>query len=270
MTYLLLALFGALSGVTTVLFGFGGGFVVVPVLYGILNSETVGGLSAPIAMHVAVATSTCVMIVNASLSTRRSACSGTLLKDWLWPLAGFIGIGSLIGAVAAGFVNGSVLRVAFMAYLAITIADCLLRRGFVSRAAENEPRPLSAMTRGPGGILIGAIATFLGVGGSVMTVPLLRRCGLSMTQATAMANPLSLPVALFGTTTYMVTGALDNTRLGAGYIGYVNLIAFALLTLGAWFGMGLAARWVGRIPDRLHAWAYVGLLGVVLVSMGLT
>lgn len=126
------------------------------------------------------------------------------------------------------------------------------------------------MTRGPGGILIGAIATFLGVGGSVMTVPLLRRCGLSMTQATAMANPLSLPVALVGTATYMVTGALDNTRLGAGYIGYVNLIAFSLLTLGAWFGMGLAARWMGRIPDRLHAWAYVGLLGVVLVSMGLS
>lgn len=42
-------------------------------------------------------------------------------------------------------------------------------------------------------------ATFLGVGGSVMTVPLLRRCGLSMSQATSMTNPLSVPVALAGT-----------------------------------------------------------------------
>ena len=32
MLYLVLALFGVLSGVTTVLFGFGGGFVAVPVL----------------------------------------------------------------------------------------------------------------------------------------------------------------------------------------------------------------------------------------------
>jgi uncharacterized membrane protein YfcA len=31
--YLVLAGFGGLAGVTTVLFGFGGGFVVVPLLY---------------------------------------------------------------------------------------------------------------------------------------------------------------------------------------------------------------------------------------------
>ena len=34
--YLVLAVFGGLAGVTTVLFGFGGGFVVVPLLYRVL------------------------------------------------------------------------------------------------------------------------------------------------------------------------------------------------------------------------------------------
>lgn len=266
MTYLLLALFGGVSGITTVLFGFGGGFVVVPVLYGVLISGAGGALAEQAAMHVAVATSTCVMIVNASLSTRRSARAGTLLKAWLWPLTGFIAVGALIGAVAAGWVSGSVLRTAFVIYLAITIVDCLCRRGFVSPACEGEPRRLSRWSAGPGGIVIGAIATFLGVGGSVMTVPLLRRSGLSMTQATSMANPLSLPVALVGTATYMLTGVSGNA-LGAGYLGYVNLGAFAVLTLGAGFGMRLAARWVGRMPDQLHARAYVGLLIAVMVSM---
>ena len=33
MFYLWLTLFGCMSGVTAVLFGFGGGFVVVPMLY---------------------------------------------------------------------------------------------------------------------------------------------------------------------------------------------------------------------------------------------
>jgi uncharacterized membrane protein YfcA len=267
MTYLLLALFGGLSGITTVLFGFGGGFVVVPVLYGVLISGAGGSLAEQAAMHVAVATSTCVMIINASLSTRRSARAGTLLKAWLWPLAGFIAIGSLVGALAAGLVSGEVLRVAFIVYLAITIVDCLYRRGFVSRTVEGEPRLLGRWATGPGGVLIGAIATFLGVGGSVMTVPLMRRCGLSMTQATSMANPLSLPVALVGTFTYMLSGVMDAPALGTGYIGFVDLAAFAALTLGAFFGMRLAARWVGRIPDQLHARVYVGLLGVVMVSM---
>lgn len=47
-----------------------------------------------------------------------------------------------------------------------------------------------------------------------MTVPLLRRRGLSMTQATAMANPLSLPVALVGTAVYMLAGDSGVTGLG--------------------------------------------------------
>lgn len=267
MTYLLLVLFGGLSGITTVLFGFGGGFVVVPVLYGVLTHGATGVLNEASAMHVAVATSTCVMIVNAALSTRRSVRAGTLVKHWLWPLAGYIAVGSLIGALAAGWVSGSALRLAFVIYLAITIVDCICRRGFVLQGAEREPRRPGRWMTGPGGIVIGAIATFLGVGGSVMTVPLMRRSGLSMTQATAMANPLSLPVALVGTATYMLAGSADATGLGAGYIGYVNLSAFAILTLGAWFGMRLAARWVGRIPDQLHAWTYIGLLALVLLSM---
>jgi uncharacterized membrane protein YfcA len=267
MTYLLLAVFGGLSGVTTVLFGFGGGFVVVPVLYAVLKSGAAGALAEQAAMHVAIATSTCVMIVNATLSTRRSARAGTLLRAWLWPLAGFIAIGSLLGALAAGLVNGRALRVAFVVYLAITIVDCLCRRGFVSPTVVGEPRSLSRWSSGPGGIVIGAIATFLGVGGSVMTVPLLRRCGLSMTQATSMANPLSLPVACVGTATYMALGIHDETGLGASYIGYVNLAAFVVLTLGAWLGMRLAARWVGRIPDQLHARVYISLLALVMISM---
>ena len=267
MTYALLALFGGLSGMTTVLFGFGGGFVVVPVLYGMLRSGAGGALAEQAAMHVAVATSTCVMIVNATLSTRRSARAGTLLRAWLWPLAGFIGIGSLLGALAAGVVTGTVLRISFVVYLAVTIADCLFRRGFILPTTDGKPRLLSRGVTGFGGVVIGAIATFLGVGGSVMTVPLLRRRGLSMTQATAMANPLSLPVALGGTAVYMLAGSSGTTGLGAGHVGYVDLTAFAVLTVGAWFGMRLAAGWVGRIPDQLHARVYIGLLVLVMLSM---
>lgn len=267
MTYVLLVLFGGLSGITTVLFGFGGGFVVVPVLYGVLKSGAGGALAEQAAMHIAVATSTCVMIVNAALSTRRSARAGTLLVAWLWPLAGFIGVGSLFGAMAAGVVSGTVLRVAFIVYLAITIADCLFRRGFIVPMTEGEPEVPGRWTTGASGIVIGAIATFLGVGGSVMTVPLLRRRGLSMTQATAMANPLSLPVALVGTAVYMLAGDSGATGLGVGHVGYVDLIAFAVLTFGAWFGMRVAARWVGRIPDQLHARVYIGLLVLVMLSM---
>ncbi len=90
-----------------------------------------------------------------------------------------------------------------------------------------------------------------------MTVPLLRRCGLSMTQATSMANPLSLPVALGGTLTYLVLAGYQEQGLGRGFVGYIDLLAFATLAGGGWLGIRLATPLIGRIPDALHARVYV-------------
>jgi uncharacterized membrane protein YfcA len=114
---------------------------------------------------------------------------------------------------------------------------------------------------------IGVIATFLGVGGSVMTVPLLRRCGLSMSKATSMANPLSLPVALAGTLTYGHGRLQVRLIWGRGLSGYVDLLAFAVLTVGSVVGIRWP-RWIGRIPDQVHARVY-RLLVLVMISMGL-
>jgi uncharacterized membrane protein YfcA len=266
--YLLLGFFGVLSGVTTVLFGFGGGFVVVPVLYATL--VTTHGLHDAVgaaAMHIAVATSTCVMIVNAVVATQRHRRAGNIRRDYVWPLAGFIGIGAVIGAGLVLLASSTTMRYAFVVYLGITIVDCLLRKGFLARGDTAAPRALGTLANVAGGTLIGTVATFLGVGGSVMTVPLLRRCGLPMKQAAAMANPLTLPVALVGTATYMASALLHPTQLAPWIVGYVDLLAFACLSLGSVAGIRLAAPLMHRIPDQLHARIYVGLLVAVLVSM---
>lgn len=268
MLYFILAACGAASGLTTVLFGFGGGFVVVPLLYHMLSATY--GSQHPIgqaAMHIAVATSTCVMIVNAVIASRKHARAGNLNRSYLWPLAGYIGIGAVLGAGAAVLASGEMVRMAFIAYLGLTIIDCMLRRGFLQQSMQVQPQALGTIKNTGGGIAIGLIATFLGVGGSVMTVPLLRRCGLSMTQASAMANPLSLPVAIAGTLTYVVLAWLRPVGLGAGYIGYIDLPAFAVLTLGSLIGMRCATPLLGRMTDAMHARVYLGLLMLVLISM---
>ncbi|WP_166219027.1 sulfite exporter TauE/SafE family protein [Pseudomonas atagonensis] len=271
MFYLLLTLFGCLTGITAVLFGFSGGFVVVPLLYRMLTASH--GADDPIgqsAMHIAVATSTCVMIVNALIATDKHRRAGNLICHYLWPLGGFIALGAVVGAIAAVWVSGEVIRYAFIAYLAVTIIDCLIRRGFLTHTEGVIPRRLGTTETSVGGVGIGAIATFLGVGGSVMTVPLLRRCGLSMSQATSMANPLSVPVALAGTLTYMALAGFSETDLGPWFVGYVDLLAFALLTVGSLLGIRLATPWIGRIPDRVHARVYIGLLLMVMISMCLS
>jgi uncharacterized membrane protein YfcA len=271
MFYLLLMLFGCMTGVTAVLFGFGGGFVVVPLLYHMLSA--VYGADSAIgqsAMHIAVATSTCVMIVNALVATLKHQRAGHLIRHYVWPLAGYIGVGSVLGAMAAVWVSGEVIRYAFIVYLGLTIADCLLRGGFLEPLHGQSPRRLGMAQTLGGGLLIGTVATFLGVGGSVMTVPLLRRCGLSMTQATSMANPLSVPVALAGTLTYMALAGFSPVELGPWFIGYVDLLAFGVLTLGSLLGIRMASRWIGVLADRLHARVYISLLVLVMLSMWIT
>lgn len=79
--------------------------------------------------------------------------------------------------------------------------------------------------------------------------------------------PLSVPVALAGTFTYMLMAGFAKEELGAWFVGYIDLLAFAILTVGSLLGIRLAAPWIGRIPDALHARVYIGLLGVVMVSM---
>lgn len=267
MVYLVLAFFGCLSGVTTVLFGFGGGFVVVPVLYGVLTA-THGAQDAigQSAMHIAVATSTCVMIVNSVAATRKHQRAGNILRAYVWPLAAFIAAGALLGALAATWASGGLVRNAFIAYLGVTILDCLLRQGFMA-PGDARPRPLGPGVLVGGGVAIGAIAAFLGVGGSVMTVPLLRRRGLPMSKAAAMANPLTLPVAIAGTLAYMAAARGLPEALAPWIVGYVDLLAFAALALGSLAGIRLAAPLIPRIPDRLHARVYVLLLALVMLSM---
>jgi len=264
--YGILLLCGGVAGVTTVLFGFGGGFLVVPLMYILLMTVHGPGSAAGLAaMHIAVATSTALMIFATSLSTWRHHQRRTVQWNLVRPLVGYIAIGAVLGAAAAVSLNGDWVRWVFIGYLALTIADAILLPGFLHQAS-GEVRPLGRSATAMIGTFIGTVAAFLGVGGSVMTVPLMRRRGASMTAATAMANPLSLPMAVSGTLTYMLLPA-SNTALDAWYVGYVDLRALLVLAVGSWLGIRLGSRWIGRIPDRIHARIYLLLLTLVLVVM---
>ncbi|MEV6586538.1 sulfite exporter TauE/SafE family protein [Streptomyces acidicola] len=265
-SYLMLLLFGCLTGITTVLFGFGGGFVTVPVVYGLWSVMAHSGADP---MHVAVATSTAVMVVNSVFATLAHWRQGRLRREYIWPMAAFVLVGAVAGSFAATRIGDTALRVLFAAYLLVTIADSLLRKGFLSVPRARKPRPLSRPARTLGGVGIGSVAACLGVGGSVMTVPLLRRRGLPMAEATAMANPLSVPVAVVGTAVYALAAPAPALHAQAGRLGYIDLLACAALLGGSLPTIALARRTAARVPDRVHSVAYVALLVIVLLVMGI-
>ncbi|HGM6322950.1 TPA: sulfite exporter TauE/SafE family protein [Serratia marcescens] len=237
---------GFLTGITTILFGFGGGFVVVPFVYHLISAS---GEQPGQAMHIAVATSTAVMILNAGYATLTNWRSGNLLRETIVPLIFFIGIGAALGAFASSLLADGVIRVLFVAYMAVTIADCLFRRGFLTKPARAELSP----------------ATLLGVGGSVMTVPLLRRHGYDMKYCVSAANPLSIPVAVIGALMYIVLGWREMS--GPQYLGYVNLNILGLLVVAGIAGIVFARRCLPKVSDALHAKIYVLLLIAVLIAI---
>lgn len=123
-----LFLCGILSGITTWLFGFGGGFVTVPLLY-LLATSGWGAQSAvgQQAMQIAVATSALVMLCSALLATWRHARTGILRWRRLWAILTGIAVGGTAGAMLALQVNGEWIRWLFVIYLLATIIDCYLR-----------------------------------------------------------------------------------------------------------------------------------------------
>jgi uncharacterized protein len=260
MTELLLLLVGAVSGVTTVLFGFGGGFVTVPA---VLWANAALGSTAP---TVAVATSSVVMVVSAAVATAatrrevlvRLRSAGTLLV--------LLATGGAVGALLARQAPGALISWLFILYLAVTIGDVLVRKGFV-RPRRPEPDRAGRFAIPTWlGLPIGALAAFLGVGGSMMTVPLLRRSGLGMHTVAALANPLTLAISVPASIVFLLGNPVAGSS-GATLLGAVDLRAAALLLAGGIPVVVLLRRRPPRIDDRVHAVGYVGLLLVVLVTM---
>ncbi|WP_438489869.1 TSUP family transporter [Streptomyces sp. S186] len=254
---------GLVTGVTTVLFGFGGGFVAVPV---VVWADAALGADA---MRVATATSALVMVVNAGFATAVTPrrVLGALRGSGVLLL--LLAAGAATGALATRLAPAALVRWAFVGYLALTLVDLLLRPGFLRPRAPAGttpavPRPIPSLL----GVPIGAIAAFLGVGGSVMTVPAARRAGHTMQTATALANPLTVAIALPATAVSLGAAALPPASAAHVHlVGLVDVGAAAALLLGALPVIAVLRRRPPRIPDRLYARAYVGLLALVAVAM---
>jgi uncharacterized membrane protein YfcA len=262
MSFIVLVVIGVLVGVTTVLFAFGGGFVTVPIIT--VADAALGGD----AVRVATATSALVMLVNAAVATvsaRRGALAPLRSRS---PLFVLLGVGGAVGVLAARGVPDALLRWGFVVYLGVTVADLLLRPGFLRDTATDR----AVATRGGGrnhgptrtgvptatGLPIGAVAAFLGVGGSVMTVPMLRRAGATMTSATTLANPLTLAITLpAAAVTMLLPAAVPHD---SGLVGAVDVRAAVALLVGAMPVIVLLRRRPPHLPEVVHAWGYVALL----------
>ncbi|MGG4494202.1 sulfite exporter TauE/SafE family protein [Brevibacillus reuszeri] len=253
---------GILTGILSSMFGFGGGFVLIPVMYLLLP-----GFDVPEAaiMHVAIGTSLAVMIVNSINSTISHHRKQHVIWSIFFWLAPAIAVGALLGGLSTPFVQGDILRYLFILLVVYTIVTSIWKKSFldVDGLSFTLPTPFKTSSLGLG---IGFLASLLGVGGSVLTVPFLRKRGLAMLHAVSLANPLSLPIAIVGAITSIATG-LQQPGLPAWCFGFVYVPAFLGIVLGGFLGVPLGTRIAHRLPDRLFSKIYLSLLVVVVLIM---
>ncbi|SCA58001.1 conserved membrane hypothetical protein [Candidatus Terasakiella magnetica] len=216
-----LALTGFVAGILAGLLGVGGGIVIVPVLFFLFQMF---GVSADIAMFVAVGTSLATIVATSISSVRshhkKGAVDWALLKSWT---PGVV-IGVVAGTVIAAFLKGQVLTVMF-SILAFIVALRMMFSKTGGHIRDGLPgQPLEFIFA----FVIGSISVMVGIGGGSISVPILSAYNFPMRKAVASASGIGLVIALPGAIGFILSG-YGAEGLPVGSIGYVNLLGFALI-----------------------------------------
>ena len=242
---------GALAGFGAGMFGIGGGAIMVPALYYMFNYL---GYDVSTVTHMAVATSTAVIIVNAMRSVRSHHLLGNVDWDILWPKNfigsyGFwIGVGAFIGSfLIAPRLSGEALLGVF-AVISVFVALQFIFGRPNWRLRNDVPRGAAPPIIGG---LVGNLSALMGIGGGSLTVPLMSICGVSIHRAIGTASGFGLAIALPGTIGYIISGWSVPLRAPAS-LGYVNIAAFIFMSIAAFLCIPLGAKLATNLPqDKL-------------------
>lgn len=245
-TIIAMIITGGFAGILAGLLGVGGGIVIVPVLYFVLQAS---GVSPATAMLVATGTSL-LTIVPTSISSirahhKRGNVDWDLIKRW-WP---FMVVGVVLGSTFALHAKGHAASFIF-GVVAILVAANMLFRAKAAPIAQQLPGKTG---QGVMAGFIGFFSVIMGVGGGTVGVPLLTSCNYSPHRAVGTASVFGMLIALPGATAMLL--ATTPTDAPQGMIGMVNLPGFIcivpltvlLAPTGAWIGSKLDSVMLKRV-----------------------
>ncbi len=204
-----------LIGCFSVLIGIGGGLVIIPVVFYILNFY---GFSKDIIMHVAIASSLGVICIT-SLSSiyahyKLKNIEVDVIRKWF---TGVI-LGSIFGAIFASSMNGNVLVIIFGIIASTVAISMLLDINIV--LAKNMPQ--NFFLNNSISFLIGCFSVLIGIGGGSFSVPTLTAFGKNIHRAVGTSASIGFLIALPGFITYVSTGWMIE-GLPKYSLGYVSL-----------------------------------------------
>jgi uncharacterized protein len=227
----ILILTGAFAGVISGLLGVGGGFIMSPVQYWLLQ-ET--GMEQDLALRIALGTSLFVVLLNATSVVLKYQQKGAVL----WKQAKIIGISGLFasfgGAAVASHLPASILSKIF----GIVVIIGALRTYMTPTVMEMNETCLNPASYVFSGILIGFFSGLLGIGGGVIGVPImLIFLHFDMLKAVGTSAAVIIFTSFGGSIGYIING-WGQPGLPSYSLGYINLLNWILLAIPGF----LAAR----------------------------
>ncbi|MEZ5786570.1 MAG: sulfite exporter TauE/SafE family protein [Xanthobacteraceae bacterium] len=247
---------GIATGLLAGLFGVGGGAIIVPVLYQVFTALEV---PESVRMHLCVGSSLAIIIPTSIQSFRTHRAKGAarmdVLKLWAIPTV----TGTIAGSVLAAFAPGLLLKFVFVLVAGSNAVKSLAGREDWRIAADF---PGKAVMRSYG-FGIGFLSALMGIGGGALSNMAFSFHGRSIHQAVATSAGLGVLISIPGALGYVAGGWPEMPILPPLSLGYVSLIALALIapitTLAAPFG----ARLAHRLPKRKLEIAFGAFLAIV-------
>jgi uncharacterized membrane protein YfcA len=97
--------------------------------------------------------------------------------------------------------------------------------------------------------VIGGLSSLLSAGGAFVSIPFLAWCGVPLRRAIGTAAAIGFPIALAGTTGYILQG-LRAQGLPRWTVGYIYLPALVLVVATSMLAAPLGARLAHRVPVK--------------------
>lgn len=252
---------GLVVGFVAGLLGVGGGLIIVPVLIMLLHAN---GLAAGMEPQLALGTSLASILFTSLSSVRAHHRHGAVVWPLVRRIAPGIVLGTLVGALLAAQMSAQVLKAFFVAFLFYAAFQMWLD----FKPAPHRGLPGRGGTTLAGGV-IGAVSSWVGIGGGTLSVPFMLWHNVTLHRAIATSAAIGFPIAIAGAAGY-VLGGWRVQGLPAGSLGFVYLPALAGIVVGSVLTAPLGARTAHRLPVRPLKRIFALLLVTLALRMAWT
>jgi uncharacterized membrane protein YfcA len=234
---------GTITGVFAGLFGIGGGGIIVPVLYEVFR---VIGVSDEVRMQLCIGTSLAIIIPTTVSSYMAHRARNAVIQDVvrIWTAPAIAGVA--VGAAAAAFAPGAIFKVAFV--VIASLVACKLLFGRDSWKLGDELPGRAAMSGY--GFLVGLASSLMGVSGGSVSNLVLTLYGKPIHNAVATSAGVGVPITIVGTAGYMLAGLPHQALLPPLSIGFVSLVAAALMAPVSSFTASYGVRLAHALSKR--------------------